>query len=515
MHYKLLLISVPLLFVAGCATKDYRQATTAVDVTHSQIDEKLAKSEETAPPVRDKIGYYVNANPVAFNTKPAWLKQKITMRASQMPMKLLMSRLLRDTNVTASFDGSVEANRPVTMDYSGTREGALNNLEAQTDYHYTINHQNLDWSAFETKTFNISFMPGTSNYMVGQKENGSRSMQSMQASNSRSGASSSQLNDDQYSNLHGDLSVWHDLSDALNNLKSKEGKVLVSESTTTVTVQDRPENVQAMARYIKQLNNVLSKEVAIKVRVLDVDLNNESNYGVNWNIVGKAMHSQYKILGNLADATNLVATQVGSSTDSGSSTTGIQLGSDKSNALINAIAQQGKVRVVNQPQVVTLNNQIATIKITQDTGYVQSLTSATSYNGVVSNSINPGTVTEGLTLYLLPKIQDNYVYMQITSTISNLLRLDKVSNEPANSGENNKGEYQAIQVPTITSKSFNQRSMVQTGSTLIIAGYKKLNDETKSASMMGFPQLGSKGTKAKHTEMVVLITPVIINNGAA
>src|SRR3990167_871938 len=514
------LLAIPCVLLGGCVTKPYLQAKDNVDMTHSQIQESLDKSEQTAPAVKERPGYYVNTHPIPLRTQPAWLRQSVTMRANQMPLNLLMSRLLHSTNMTASFDHSVQEDRPVSLNYSGNIQGALDNIQAQTDYHYVIDGAELNWSAYVTKTFNISFMPGASNYLVGQKEGSTENRQNYGSAENGSTAGSplTQLNDDQYSNLHADLSVWRDLKETLNRLKSKMGEVMVSESTTTVTAHDKPENIRAMDRYIKELNAVLSQEVAIKVRVLDVDLNEASNYGINWNIVGRALHTDFKVLGNLSNATNLIATQLGGATSSANGLGAVQIGDDNSNAIINALAQQGKVRVVNQPQVVTLNNQIATIKITQDTGYVQSLTSSTTYNGIVSSSINPGTVTEGLTLYLLPKIRDNFVYMQISSTISSLLRLDKVSNSPdSDDGKNHRkgSDYQAIQVPTITSKSFNQRSVVQSGSTLIVAGYKKLSDETKSASMMGIDALGGKGMQAKHTEMVVLITPVIINNGVS
>ena len=516
-----LVIGLASVGLSACVTKPYQQASDNVEITKDQIHAQMEHADETAPAVKDQSGYYVNAAPIPIATKPAWLKQEVVMHANHMPLDLLMSRLLRGTNITPSYDSSVQAGRPVMLNYTGTIEGALANIAAQTDYEYSVDGHDLNWSAFATKTFNISFMPGASNYMVGQKQGANTSAhQNFQgAYGNNTNVANSALNDDQYSNLHADLSVWRDLRDTLNRLKSKQGDVMVSESTTTVTVHDRPENVRAMSRYIKQMNAVLSQEVAIKVRVLDVDLNNASNYGINWNVVARTLHTDFKVFGNLSNATNLIATQLGAGPSDNNGMGGIQIGSDNSNAIINALAEQGKVRVVNQPQVTTLNNQIATIKITQDTGYVQSLTSSTTFNGVVANSINPGTVTEGLTLYLLPKVRDDFVYLQISSTISNLLKLDKVSDAPEaerhSSHDTRNQNYQAIQVPTITNKSFNQRSMVRSGNTLIIAGYKRLKDETKSASMFTIDPLGGKGMKAQQSEMVVLITPVIVNNGVS
>ncbi len=324
------------------------------------------------------------------------------------------------------------------------------------------------------------------------------------------------MDDQQYSNLQGHLSVWRDLRNTLHQLKSKDGRVIISESTTTVTASDHPANIRAMSKYIASLNKNLSQQVAIRIQVLDIELSKDFNLGINWNLVAKMVHHSIPDLalsGNLSTATNLVANNI---IDRGgnSGLAGFRVGDEGgSNALVNALSQQGKLRVVTKPEVVTMNNQIASIRITQDTGYIESVNQSYAEN-YVTTSITPGTVTDGFTLYLLPKIQGNKVYMQISSTISNLVKLDKQSTIPtgvtANSTSNN--QYNAIEVPTIAEKVFNQRSVVRSGSTLIIAGYKRLRDQTSNAKLFGIDGLGSKGAKTKNVETLVLITPTILRS---
>ncbi len=162
-----------------------------------------------------------------------------------------------------------------------------------------------------------------------------------------------------------------------------------------------------------------------------------------------------------------------------------------------------------------MNDQIASIRITQDTGYIQSVSSSMTDN-YVSTSITPGTVTDGFTLYVLPRIQGNRVFMQISSRIANLVALMKESTEPTNIENGSQSvtgnqQYNAIEVPTVATKEFNQRSVVTTGSTLIIAGYKRLRDETTNAKYFGIAPLGGEGAKSANVETLVLITPVILH----
>lgn len=500
-----LLPLVILLLLNSCAT--YKQAATHVSTTQHEIQHDKNKYATTAPAVVVKEGYYVDTQPVSLQQPPAWLQKNITLQANQMPFSMLMARLLRDSNVSAATDKSINSQQLVTMNYSGTVQGALDQLAAQTHYYYSLSAHQVNWSAFETRTFNISFMPGTSSYLVGQSQAGQQSLNT-----SGNNATKDHLNDQQYSTMQGQLSVWHDIRSTLDQMKSKQGAVFVSESTSSVTVTDYPDNLKTMSAYLKKINQTLSKQVLVKVQVLEINLNQDSNYGINWQSVANVLKHSIKFSGNLASGTNLMATNL---LQKGSATTGgtIQFGDNGS--LISALDQQGKVRVVTKPEVVTMNDQIASMRITQDTGYIQSVNTSRA-DTYISTSITPGTITDGFTLYVLPRIQGNKVYMQISSRIASLVALQKESTEPDNvaSGDVklNNQQFSAIELPTVAAKEFNQRSIIESGSTLIIAGYKRLRDQVKSAKYFGVGPLGGKGAQSDNVETLVLITPVILKS---
>lgn len=504
-----LLLSVLLM---GCVQSNlYKTSNARINATQQNINHDIAHYDVTPPPVVMHTGYYVNTTPYVLTHYPNWMNKPIVLRAQNLPFGILMSRLLLGSGMTVSYDHTVSPLQFVSINYSGNVKGALDRLAAITHFNYSVSGFSIDWSAFVDKTFNISFMPGTSNYMVGQ----SQLQQTSQSSTTQSGAQSTPLDDTQYSNMQGQLSIWDDLSRTLNELKSKEGKVIVSESTTSVTVHDYAYNVDQMSKYINQLNQSLSQEVGVRIQVVEVDLNNDYNFGIDWNVVQKVLGTNVSLSGDLSSATNLVATSLAN----GASNTGLagfQIGnSNGSNILLNALSQEGKVRVVTKPQVVTMNNQIASIRITEDTGYIQSISSS-QFDQYETTSITPGTVTDGFTLYLLPKIQGDQVYMQISSRIANLVSLQKVSNEPtgttAQSNSTTSTQFSAIEVPTVDAKEFNQRSVVKSGSTLIIAGYKRLSDQTENAKMFGISALGGQGAKQNNIETLVLITPVILKS---
>lgn len=506
---KFFFIASATCMLSACATQTYLKASHDIDQTHQTIQTKLAQANTPVTPVKVRPGYYVDTTPVSLKKKPSYLSQRISLRANRMPFSLLANRLMQNTNVTVAFDSTVNLQQPISLNYTGTVEGALKAIADKTNYRYVVKGNELDWSAFETRTFNISFMPGASTYLVGRSQGDHED-----ASNGDIGNTVGGFNDNQYSNLQGHLSVWNDLRRTLNELKSKAGRVIVSESTTMATVSDHPANIRAMAKYIAQLNKNLSQEVGIKVRVLDVKLDDQYNSGINWNLVISTLNTKFKLLGNLANAANPETSSI-IANNASSALASFQIGPDANNAIIQALSEQGKVRVVTQPQVVTMNNQIASIRITQNTGYIQSVNSSYTDN-YVTTSITPGVVTDGFTLYALPKIQGNKVFMQLSSTMSNLLALQKESTQPPNSsgststGSTHQQQYNAIELPTISKKAFNQRSVIQSGNTLVIAGYKQMRDQAKTNSILGVEPLGGKGAKRETVETLVLITPIIM-----
>jgi MSHA biogenesis protein MshL len=505
------MLAVTTMTMVACTSSIYKEANTQYQKTTDDIKQHEMAAHKKSPPVVIKPGYYVDARPIHLKRDPEWMKSRVSMQAHKMPLTILMHRLLRNSNINVTYDNTVLPRRLVSFDYTGSLRGALENIAAQTNYHFSLGKAELNWSAFVTKTFNISFMPGVSHYLVGRTRNNNQSNSSQ---HSGQGTHISRVDDQQYSTLEGQLSVWQDLRNTLNQLKSKEGRVIISESTTTATIIDHPSNLQTIAGYIDQLNQSLSQEVSIRVQVLDIELNKDFNFGVNWNLVAHNLGKNFpdfNLMGNMATATNLAANSMVEH-DRNSALVGLRIGNmNGASSLMSALSKQGKLRVVTKPEVVTMNNQIASIRITQDTSYVESVNQTYAQN-YVTTSIKPGTVTDGFTLYLLPKIQGNRVYMQISSTISNLIRLEKQSTIPSGVAANERGnsQYNAIEVPTIAEKVFNQRSVVRSGSTLIIAGYKRLRDETSNAKLFGLGALGGKGAHTKNVETLVLITPTIL-----
>ncbi|KPJ67978.1 MAG: hypothetical protein AMJ43_00745 [Coxiella sp. DG_40] len=501
---------VTIIFIVsltGCIESEraFIHTNKTVDVTRADIQGYKAQNAASSTVVTDH-GFYADTTPIDIASNPSWLNNKITFQAQNLPFSFVLKRILGNTDVIVGYQSDVQSDKPVSMSYNGDIRGALDSLALKTNYAYVVDGKQLNWSDFVTKTFDISFMPGSSDYMVGQSQTGRT------ATTTRGDVTTvvGEMNDEQYSSLKGSLSVWNDLKETLNNLKSKDGTVNVSESTTTVLAHDHPSNVHAIAKYIQELNKEMSQQVELKVKILEVDLDKSHQYGIDWNLVARALHTDFTIGSSMFDG---IQTRLRNKEFNPIS---IRIGEENDNVLINALSMMGKVSLVTEPSVTTLNNQVAQIRITTDTSYLaQSETSIEDQT--VTTSMTPGVVTSGFMLYILPKIEDDNVYLQVSSIVSKLRSLDTINNfgninAKVDPHKIRGKDIVTIQIPTLAEKRFNMRSLVNNGATLVIGGFKQVEDIAAETRAFDIPYSGAKGSSHHNVETIVLITPTIIEN---
>jgi type IVB pilus formation R64 PilN family outer membrane protein len=390
----------------------------------------------------------------------------------------------------------------------------LDLLATKVGYVYTINKDQIYWKEFVTRTFDIAFMPGGTDYMMGGKGGSSSSSGSSGGTTSSFGSDAA---DAEYSNISGKLSLWTDLNTTIQQLLSPDGKVTVSQATTSVTVRDRATNVDLIEQYIRNLNTNLSKQVLVKIQILEVDLENDFEFGINWTDIIKAFHnSPFQLSGNYGtpiaitsftpQPTGQTVPQIGVAPYP--SANGVV---PSYTILFNALSQQGKTSVVSEPRVVCLNNQVSVVRITESEGYVASIQNTSTGGGgtttaaqnTVTSQVTPGTLITGLTLYVLPKIMGEKIYMQVNADLSTLTNLQPFG-----------ATGSQVQLPTIKAKQFNQRSVIRSGDTLILSGFRQVGNQAKANQFLKSQALGGKGAQEVNSETVVLITPIILHGSA-
>jgi type IVB pilus formation R64 PilN family outer membrane protein len=512
MFYKrILVLSLStFIFITGCHSPLYNQSVGNVGDVASRVKEEFKNSDmggraENTLVVKD--GMYVDRTPISLAKQPRWLKNRILLRGDQLPFNYFSRTLASGggQSVLTRNQVGLDEKAKVSMNYSGTVKAA------KTGYVYSIDGNNIYWQAFITRTFDIAFMPGASDYLMGKSASTSSSSNASGGSGgSNATVTSGNQEDQQYSNLKANVSVWKDLETSLKELASPDGRVVVSQATTSVTVRDKPTNVDLIAKFVGNLNHSLSQQVLVKIQVLEVQLEHDFNYGIDWNIVGKAFgKTNYTLVANYG-----VPSSIRALTSGGDIPKFGLVGGSGTGVLINALKQQSRVAVVSEPRLVCLNNQVSTIALTNQRGYLASLQttvvpgSSGGSNPSITSQVTPGILVTGLTLYVLPKILNNKVYMQISADLSNDLGLRSIG---TNGGASAPAGGTVIEVPTFTQKRFNQRTVIESGDTLILSGFRRISNTANAMQLLDSQALGGKGAQQADSETVVLITPIILH----
>ncbi len=527
-----------MVFLTGCNSPVYNQSEA--NVADVKLRENAAKAHmadlgKPNPTLIINQGLYVDKTPINFARRPPWLQNRVVLRGEQLPFSYYNRTILEggSRNILTHYQSGLNDKAMVSIDYSGSVKGALDLLAAKTGYIYSVSGNDVYWQAYVTRTFDIAFMPGSSDYLMGKASGseGGGGAAGSPAAGPGGGTVTGTIDDSagsQYSNLKGTLSIWKDLETSIKQLLSPDGKVVVSEATTTVTVRDRPTNVNLISRFINNVNNNLSRQVLVKVEILTVTLENDFNFGINWQAIEHAFgNGQYRLISNngapialtsSVTQLNLNMTQAGvfnaltNNANQPLAASGIQ-------SLINALQQQGKVSLVTQPQVLCQNNQVSQIRIVDQAGYLASIQSTslaggagTTGSAAVTSQITPGAVVTGLTLYVLPKILGNRIYLQVNADLSNNLGFQTIGSNGQQivQGQSQPAGTTAIQVPNLQQKQFNQRGVIASGDTLILAGFRQTSNRVGAEQLFNSQALGGRTAAETDTETLVLITPIIL-----
>src|SRR5690606_3594988 len=125
----------------------------------------------------------------------------------------------------------------------------------------------------------------------------------------------------------------------------------------------------------------------------------------------------------------------------------------------------------------TSNNPPAPVMVVRRTSSLAETTP--TFGGSAGNAIStgaaltPGTVETGLNLYVLPHVQDDGKRMLLKLMVS-LSTLEAM--ETYSSGEN------SIQLPQVASREFQQQAWLNSGETLVLAGFEQIDAGLDTAS---------------------------------
>ncbi len=372
--------------------------------------------------------------------------------------------------------------------YAGTLQGLLDTLAARFNMGWDYNQSNglVVFSRFKTRLFTLNTPPGKvgfegtiTNKSDSSKNNASSSVGGGQSvSSSDMGAETAQSSFNSF-----EIDVWAEVEKAVKSMLSEDGKVVVTSASGTIMVTDTPLVLDRVARHIDELNNKLSRQVALSVKVWALELNNETSAGFN---------IQKAILGSSASLASTGAAPYRNLDGVGSITAAILDGKMKGSSMVlQALRQFGRTTLVTSGSGISMNNMPLPVQVISRDAYLAGMNTIRD-DISQTTEMTSGEIATGFSMVVTPHILERrQVILQYNVTLSSLRELEEFS-----SGDSK------IQLPKISTRSFSQRVTMNIGQTLILGGFEQ--EQRFDSKGLGLMAGGKSGEYGKSIIVVTI-----------
>ena len=592
------------LGIAGCSTTPPRQTYDAIQKELDKAIATSAASEAAASasrattkalpaPVSDAL--LAPIKPLV-TLPPPRPEERFSVRFNEVEARQFFPAIAVNTRynvlVHPKVDGRISANlKNVTL------FEALDAMRDTYGYEYTVegNRIVIKPLTMQTRVYQVNYLntsrlgtsetrvgggsgsqPGNANQPGNTNQTGNQSSAQGNNNNNASSSNGTSGGGASASSRVSSTSAndfWTELRDSLKaivNIEERDGKsmdkdgrsVVVSRQSGVVVVRAMPDELRAVAQYLKASQLSVERQVILEAKILEVQLNDSYQAGVNWAGFGGFL-GKNSGTGFLAPGTALTSgsraralqaaagktpidTSLATSFETTNALTGVRgasgfasdtsgiaqalgnaagsifglaLQSNNFAALLTFLETQGTVHVLSSPRIATLNNQKAILKVGTDDFFVTKV-SSTVNTSTVGTSTTPDVTLQqffsGVVLDVTPQIDEfDNIILHVHPSVTEVTTLNRVVNL---------GQLGTLNLPLASSNTSETDSVVrgQTGQMIAIGGLMRqtsTNDQSQVPVAGDVPVVGNlfKNTNrvSQKRELVILIKPTIVEGGAS
>lgn len=327
---------------------------------------------------------------------------------------------------------------------------------------------------------------------------------------------------------------WPELATALNSIigNANGRKVIVNPQASIVLVRAMPAEIRSVEKYLHLMQVNIERQVILEAKIIEVELNDQSQAGVNWAVFGNRGNSRVTI-GNVSPRTilgkggnNIVSS--GNLASNGSALASAAVGGVAGSlfaiavqaanfaSLISFLESQGDVHVLSSPRIATINNQKAMLKVGTDEFFVTGVSTSTIASTGATTTVPEVTLNpffSGIALDVTPQIdENNNITLHIHPSVSDVSTVTKLINI---------GTGQTISLPLASSKVSETDSIVRAkdGQVIAIGGLMKQSTTSDRSKVPGVGDAKGVGAAFRQhaqtttkRELVILLKPTVVMN---
>ncbi len=272
----------------------------------------------------------------------------------------------------------------------------------------------------------------------------------------------------------------------------------LNRTSGTLFVKARPSQMRAVEKLIKQTQDMLTKQVYIEAQLIDVQLGDGYQLGVDWTQLRSRLALNFGV-----DALNLAPTGSGSlpgsrgsypgssltiparaiGSSTGLATGGIGYADTNGSAVINALRNFGSLRILSNPNIQVRNGTPAMLSVGTSLKYVSR--SSASQNNVgggattTSSEVQTDSVFSGVMVGVLPMMRDD-------GKIELLINPVQSDVDPKTLELVQVNQFNSVSLPQVAYKGLTTTLNVGDGDVVVVGG---LIDQKSSGANSGVPFL--------------------------
>lgn len=306
---------------------------------------------------------------------------------------------------------------------------------------------------------------------------------------------------------------WTSLHAAIVSIiggESESRSVTISPQAGMIVVKALPNELSAVREFLERSELSVKRQVILEAKILEVNLNEGYQAGVNWNAISGGLKNEYNHTINSQSVGGEWAPRVEKIDNVFSSVLQVQ----DITKLLSLLATQGSVQVLSSPRVSTVNNQKAVIRVGSDEYFVTGISNNTTSNATSVSStpnIELSPFFSGISLDVTPQIsEDGEVILHIHPVVSEVTDQQKVFTVGS----------QEFALPLALRGIRESDSVVkaENGQVIVLGG---LMQETKDNLKGKRPFVGdvpilntlfrTKNKSTTKTELVILLRPIVVD----
>ncbi|MDP2752066.1 MAG: secretin N-terminal domain-containing protein [Rhodocyclaceae bacterium] len=553
--------------VAGCTTTQPKHPGATYDAIATELGR--ASTDRRVPDSVARALLPPLALEVPKNGEPA--EGRFDLSVVEADIRQVVMALVTGTKYSMLMGADVTGKVTISLKNSTVME-ALDTLRELYGYDHELKGSRifLKSNTLQTRIFNVNYLA------VSARDGSSVLAISSSASRSSGGSSSStsttttsSTTSGSSSNSSGSVSAgsetskvsmtsktdfWKTLEDTLKALVgTKDGRaIIVNPMAGLLVISAFPNDFKQIEKYLKETRISVERQVMLEAKIVDVQLNNDSQSGINWASFGQSDSGNTKRVAGLlgpsaaltgtgtitppSGATVNANTQLSSSIISAVTTgiagslaaassgaVGLALSTTSFTALLSFLETQGSVSVLSSPRIATLNNQKAVLKVGSDKLYVSNVTATPGTTSTTGGSA-PTTVTptlqsyfDGISLDVTPQIdEDGNIILHVHPAISNIT--EQATTLPLGVSSAGVASTVTLNLAVISTNETDSIVRVQDGNIVAIGGLMKYEEWKDASGLPGTTDsamgalFGQRANKMRKREMVILIKPTLIRS---